>query len=76
VDALLRDATEQAHTNAQAYDSEEEAETVSSASDDDGEGSDESETDDADSGEPQLRRDEYHPNAPMTEARLLVCTKS
>jgi hypothetical protein len=70
VDSILRDATEQAHTNAQADDSEEEAETVSSANDDDGEGSDESETEDyADPSEPQLRRDEYNPHAPVTEVR-------
>jgi hypothetical protein len=57
VDSLLHDATEQARTRALEYDSEEDAETVETE-------------DDVQSGERQIPRDEYHPNAPMTEVTI------
>jgi hypothetical protein len=68
VDSLVRDAMTQAHPGAQGYESEEDILAISSASEDVDEVDDDSERlDNAEPGERQLRRNEYHPNAPMTE---------
>jgi hypothetical protein len=57
VNSLLCGAMEQMRTNAQQDDFEEDAETIETE-------------DDGDSGERQIPRDQYHPNAPMTEVSI------